>query len=250
MSKVNKGSQSDLRKLVNKHPTLFEEAFADVLGRSQVEIEWLSPLGKEEYEEYCTFPGFIEKTDKETLADFKKKLKNFWPRRKPQWDGIAFDKTNKEYLLIEAKAHIHEIFNSGSKAKNEESIDTIEARIKELGEYLKSAYPWESGTFWLDRFYQMANRLAFLKYLNDYLKEHKLPWKKVRLVYLVFLNNDIANEYPFPCKSEKVAQTKDVWIATFGMINKMLGLGNRHKLSKFITHVFIDRQKMILCPKK
>ena len=90
-----------------------------------------------------------------------------------------------------------------------------------------------------------------MKYLNDYLKEHKsplkehqLPWKKVRLVYLVFLNDDIANEYPFPCKSEKAAQTKDVWIATFGMINKMLGLGNRHKLSKFITHVFIDSREL------
>lgn len=228
MSEAKKGSQYDLQQLVNVHPTLFEKAFSEAVKRNPVKIEWLSPLGKEEYKEYCNFPRFI--TDEKTLADFKVKLKDVWPKRKPQWDGIALDNKNNEYLLIEAKAHIGEICSSIKAQKS--SREKIKKALKG---FAGASFNEE---VWLKKYYQTANRLYFLNLLNEFLQAHreKTKWERVRLVYLVFLNDRIVGEGK--------EETEEKWIKKLCEAENTLYRERSHELSEFITHVYIDSEEL------
>ena len=100
-------------------------------------IEWKSPLENENFYEYRD--DFLEvlNLDKDYIDIANSKLKEFWPKNGPQWDGLAIIK-NKNVesgvLLIEAKAHINET-NSTLKATSYESINKIKESIRISQEY-------------------------------------------------------------------------------------------------------------------
>lgn len=50
-------------------------------------IEWLSPLRTDDYAEYRD-AAFLQKLG---LAQHAAALKEFWPTRGPQWDGLGHD---------------------------------------------------------------------------------------------------------------------------------------------------------------
>lgn len=153
-----------------------QEELNNMIG---ADLRWISPLAgeNEEFQEYELRHKVMKKelgmSDEE--AD---RLFSFWPKRQPQWDGIAISKDGKTLYLVEAKAHLTEM-NSKLSASNEESI----AKIKSALECIHDTYYKEGNlAAWMERYYQLGNRLTFLKYLN------KAKFRNIEQVKLVLLN--------------------------------------------------------------
>lgn len=111
--------------------------------------------------------------------DFKKLMlmwKEYWPTsgNAHNWDGIF--KLDKTYVLVEAKAHIGEIEQTCG-AKSPESIEQINKALEET----KIRFGVNTDSDWSKKYYQLANRLAFIHFL----KTHGID---ARLLYIYFLN--------------------------------------------------------------
>ncbi|MGV8984627.1 WG repeat-containing protein [Clostridium sp.] len=79
---------------------------------SKSEIEWKSPLkkpekpGKEEFYEYRD--DFLEVLELKEyiISDAKEKLREFWPKNGPQWDGLAVVYLNGKCGCINSQGDI------------------------------------------------------------------------------------------------------------------------------------------------
>jgi hypothetical protein len=158
---TTRGSQKWLQVLINGKQDLLGREIAtrcpDLRG---CRIEWRSPLKNDEYAEYRD-TCFVECIG---LGEHAKDLREFWPSRGPQWDGLgrAEDGKRTVYLLVEAKANIREIFSSCA-ARSPESLHTIDRSLREAQRWLKAKPHFE----WTAGFYQYANRLAHLFFLRE-----------------------------------------------------------------------------------
>jgi hypothetical protein len=147
----------------------FVEKGGDLLGREILsaspklcslgarDVRWVSPLASENYLEYRD--DFLRPLG---LQSCEPQLRSFWPAKGPQWDGIAtVDLTvGRAILLIEAKAHPAETRSSCS-AKDPRSIAAIRRALEEVRTYMGAeACDWTRGA------YQLANRLAYLYFLD------------------------------------------------------------------------------------
>ena len=133
-------------------------------------INWFSPLGEDDYVEYKLNQNYIV-----NLIGIPKSFYDFWPSNQPQWDAIGM--TKDEIVLVEAKAHLQEL-NSNLSAKSEESKMLINESMKKVfNKY------FSNGNFdkWTRGYYQLGNRLTFLKMMNDLLEA---DGRKVKLVLL------------------------------------------------------------------
>ena len=210
-----KGSQKRIQILINQWPELLNSRIKNNLGFNESEeIEWRSPLAKDDYAEYRD-QAFIEKLGVNLnivpLSDFR-------PSRGPQWDGLG--KTNSgKLLLLEAKSHISELLSQGTEASDEVSLSRIRSSLNETKQYLNS----RSQADWSKSFYQYTNRLSQL-YLLRVLNE--IP------AYLIFVyfTNDEAMKGP---------KTVDEWMGAIKLLYHYFGI-KRHKLSRYITNVFVD----------
>ena len=209
-----KGSQKWLQIAVNEHAKLLNDAIRHEMGAGGAEdITWLSPLAESGYEEY---------RDGEMLtvlgvAETKRSLASFWPKRGPVWDGLA--KTNAgDLLLVEAKAHIPEAVSNASGA-GEKSLQQIKQALDETRKYLEVT----SKADWTSTFYQYTNRLASLYYLRVL---NELP------AYLVFC-------YFYGDEDMNGPSTREHWEGAIEVIETYLGV-QRHKLSRCIIDVFVD----------
>lgn len=216
------GSQAALQKVVQSRETT--NMLGELLGVG--EIRWLSPLPEADFAEY---------RDEFPLLDVDVDLLHaFWPCRGPQWDGIFVDERSKRYFLVEAKAHISEIFQ-GVSAKDAKSIDLIRNSLREFASEISSREYNEKT--WIYSLYQMANRLAFLNFLN---RNAKKEWRgRIHFVNLVFLNDPISNKYSIMAKG--LSETREAWDAAFYVAkNKMLGISAKNKLSKYIHTIYLN----------
>jgi hypothetical protein len=146
----------------------------------------------------------------------KRPLSDFWPSRGPQWDALGISEAG-EAILVEAKAHIQEIFSPPSQA----SPKSLKRIIKSLDE-TSSALRAQPGLDWSRRFYQYANRLAhafLLKELND------VP---TRLLFIYFVGDTDMN----------VPDTKPEWQAAIEVLHEALGI--RGRVPPCVCDVFID----------
>ena len=142
------------------------------------EVTWLSPLEGEDYREYelretpiCKALGI---TDSKSAFDF-------WPHRQPQWDGIAVSEKTGTLYLVEAKAHTKEM----------ESIcragEVSRRLIEQAMQYIHDTYYNKANyLLWTECFYQLGNRLTYLKKMQE-MKLEKYP--NVKLVLLNFVND-------------------------------------------------------------
>lgn len=204
--KATRGSQRWLQFFVNERPDYLNKTIG--LGN----IKWLSPLMSDEFAEY---------RDKAFLDLLGIRLKNrllsdFWPNGGPQWDALGFSESG-EAILVEAKAHIQEIFSPPSQA----SPKSLKRILKSLDE-TSSALRAQPGLDWSRRFYQYANRLAhafLLKELND------IP---IRLLFIYFTGDTEMNGP----ETERECQT------AIEVMHEALGI--RKRIPPYISDVFID----------
>lgn len=129
-------------------------------------IEWKSPLEKSEKGGFYEYrDDFLEVLglDEAAYGEAKKKLREFWPKNGPQWDGLAVVNGNngqEGLLLVEAKAHLNEI-KADLRADSQISVDLIKGSM----EIAQKHYGIDV-VDWTKHYYQLGNRIAFLYFMN------------------------------------------------------------------------------------
>ena len=214
-----RGSEQWLQMLVNACPGLLDKKIRSKLRPVAKEIRWRSPLEDDEYAEY--YDGdFINRLG---IHLEKRRLRCFWPRSGPRWDGLGVT-NNGQVLLLEAKAHVREL-RSECRAKSHISKDRIESSLSETKTFMNVPERVD----WTRPFYQYANRLAHLYLL------HALNEIDAYLVY-VYLIGDEDMQGP----GTVVPGTVREWESAVLVEKMALGLRSGHELSGRIVNVFID----------
>ena len=216
INKDNRGSRGAMKRLTDSKC----REFLDDGGRLIRIKRWISPIAKD-YKEFWD-NNFLLKLP---LSDNQRqRMKEFWPKGGPHWDGIAIS-DDDEILLFEAKAYIGEFSHTKCKAKAPSSISAIEKSLAETAFFLGAPMTPK----WLDGYYQTANRLAHLYKLNSF------PGISARLVYIFFSNTDMS----------KQNETPDSWRVAFKKAEiDSLGLPVSHELSNQISILFVDASKL------
>jgi len=204
--KATRGSQHWIQFFVNERPDVLNKNIG--LGN----INWLSPLKSDDFAEYRD-KAFLDLLG---IRLKKRPLSDFWPSRGPQWDALGMSEAG-EAILVEAKAHVPEMFSPPTQA----SPESLKLIVKSLAE-TASAFHTQSGLDWFHRFYQYANRLAhafLLKELND------IP---TRLLFIYFTGDSEMNG----------PETVPQWQIAIEELHEALGIKGR--VPPCISDVFID----------
>jgi hypothetical protein len=164
------------------------------------------------------------------LADDQLRLwHDFWPKRgNRRWDGIV--RCNREWLFFEAKANAGELCSPGTDAINE-SLHKIKAALNEVKDYI--GVPAEA--VWYETYYQYANRIAVVYFLNIVAK---IP---ARLIFIYF-TGDV-----FP-DSRSCPQNECEWAPCISECHSALMLPDSHPLSDRMHKVFIPALRDRPCP--
>jgi hypothetical protein len=222
---ANKGSRYHLQKYVNNSQKLLNNMIIAsspslmAFGARQNSIEWKSPIkdnpeSKPYYEYRDNFLRPLGLENNENVD----KLHTFWPKNGPQWDGLAIvgsDDNQKGYLLLEAKAHEKETL-SDMGASDENSKSKIRQAFSRIQGHMGiSVNNWTSGH------YQLANRLAFLYFLNIEIEVE--AW----LVLISFVGDNT-----------HIATEMEEWISIYNNIFKQMGIHPNARLMDRVIIVF------------
>jgi len=214
------GSEWHLLRYLGRHRQKLDEAILkEIPGFTTVDWMDFNQSGKTDKEHKAI--DFLVQSDmiKATGA-----WKLFWPRtgNPPNWDAIGRISGNErqEYLLVEAKAHL------GETVANCSADDKSRIMIKKaLADVQKSLRITPNGS-WESRYYQMANRIAILWFLDS-------CGIAARLVTIYFYgdsNPESGKVYP---------QSKEDWEQTINDEYAYLGIDQAHPLADRIHRVFI-----------
>ena len=216
-----RGSQRWLQIAVNRCPGVIDSAIANALGLCPgEEIEWLSPLESDCFAEYRD-TQFLERL---SVSLDCRPLKDFWPKKGPQWDGLARTSGGR-LLLLEAKANIPE-FDSTPTGATGKSLKKIKKALEETRKFLKV----KSETDWSQCFYQYANRLTHLYLLKE------LNRLDAFLVFVYFVDDrTVSNRDPV---------SREGWEAAISLATQHLGIPRSPWVSENVKDVFIDVSDM------
>jgi hypothetical protein len=161
------GSQLQIQTYVNRRRTALDAAVLRALPKAfqSAVIEWRSPLESQRFAEYMD-GAFLEALG---LAKLRARLRTFWPRSGPRWDGLAVLLAGRSsdvsgYLLIEAKSYPDEILGSGCTAIPEsDPFKLIRDSLRETAAWAKPS----TDAAWLGPLYQYANRLAHTHFVQQ-----------------------------------------------------------------------------------
>lgn len=211
---AKRGSQKWLQLLVNERPhVLLRALHASGVADPTAKVQWVSPLRSDAWAEYRD-AEFLRVLALEPCAA---KLAEFWPQGGPQWDGLG-KASDGTVVLIEAKAHIPEML-SRSAAKSPKSV----AQIEDAFGRVKSGMGVRAEATWTAPFYQYANRVAHLFFLE------KMCNVVARLVFIDFVGD---REMGGPATAQE-------WQGATAIVEAYLGIG-RAKLRRYIHHLCID----------
>ena len=216
------GSEFQLLRFLGRHRNDLNSLILKELGYQKKYIEWKDFLYDQKLEipdrEYV---GIEFLRNEEFYSLVVDKWKALWPNnnRAQNWDAIA--KIEDEWLLIEAKAKTDEII-SNSKA----SPDSLE-KIKKEMEAVKKKYNIQSSNDWTKKYYQKANRILFL----DFLESNNI---KAKLVFIYFINGYLKNGM------QEGVTSQNEWLNIIKEQDEYLGIENNHSLKNKIVNIFID----------
>ncbi|MBA3045575.1 MAG: hypothetical protein KKH41_04560 [Candidatus Thermoplasmatota archaeon] len=230
------GSEYHLMRYLGRYRDEFNRITMNALGGQSV--EWLDfKHGKRE--NYKTRDSskvvlpdreiigldFLDGTDYEHV---RKEWAKFWPQsgKSQNWDAVAKIKIDQEvyWLLIEAKAHTGEL-RSDCGAISPESVRMIENALKET----KRTFNIDVSDDWTQCYYQYANRLAALHFLQ----KHDIPAKLLYIYFLGDLNPRLASNSFCP-------QTESEWHPFIKAENEHLGITHEIKARHGIYEIFVE----------
>ena len=206
-----KGSLRWIQCLVNERPELVEDELRGAV-QSTARIEWVSPLVDEDLAEYRD----EEAVSRLGLELSVRPLRDFWPSRGPQWDALA--RSGEKAILVEAKAHVPEMFSGACGAESEASRRMIREALEETKRWLGA----KPGLDWMERFYQYGNRLAHLYFLRE------VNQVDAHLVFVNFLGDHDVGGPDDPA----------VWRAATEVLHEALGI--RGRVPNSVHEVFVD----------
>lgn len=162
----------------------------------------------------------------------------FWPQtgRQQSWDGVARLRVNGkllDWLLIEAKATHPEFCSGPSHASKKGGYKQIERALGRTKGHLgvHRDFPW------LGTYYQYANRLACLYFLNS---RASIP---ARLIGIYFTGDC------FP-DGRRCPESAEEWNDLIHARELTLGLSNHHPLKDRIHEVFIAAMPQVTTPRR
>ena len=206
----SRGSLKWIQRAVNERPSALNTPLLAALGGATA-IEWLSPLAGDDFAEYRD-AAFLERLGAGALAS---ELSAFWPERGPQWDALARSDRG-DLLLVEAKAHIPELFSPATQA-GEISRPKIETALAATCATLGA----EPQAPWSQTFFQLANRLAHLWFLRS----------RGQPAWLVLVNFVGDTDMHGP-------ETAREWEAAYLVAAHVMGLPARHAFAKHVIHLY------------
>lgn len=207
INREKKGSAKWIETMVNEHQSELNKAIGIL------DIEWISPIKAKNNREYRfdqdEFLAELCSRDinlkKEFL--FKNKLDNkngFWPidGGGGHWDAIGV--AENKLILVEAKAHENESITRNIKKNPSAKSLVNDEIINQSFEKIMSDFKIDKSKTigWLDKYYQIANRIAFWYFLN------KLNIK-TELIFIYFTNdftNNCTSKDKYTKKYEKILQ--------------------------------------------
>ena len=225
MSNTSKGKATKGSKLMMQMATSpLQKVILD--NYFNEELVWFSPVENDDFEEFqmsedkvCVFLGI--KKDEKTFA--------FWPRRQPQWDGIAIGKTTGNLYLFEAKSHLNET-QTDCKATSEHSKKQIKNTFFEIA---KQVYNIDDNyiieNYWMNNNYQLANRLVFLQKMKE-ISEKAQFYNGVKLVLLNFVNDPTWGD------KERV-QDNHTWIKSYDEKFKNMGISRNQLINEGVIEI-------------
>gem|GEM_PF-1255156 len=218
---TNRGSQRHLQRLVNDNPEVLNclllSASESLRAFAGAHPRWVSPLKAEGYREYQD-AAFLEALG---LPDLAPRLAEFWPSGGPVWDGLAQVPGRhgaRGVLLLEAKSRLKEVVGPGCQAGGE-SLE----RIRQSLEHVKAVLGADPEANWLGEYYQAANRIAHLYFLN--VVAQVPSW----LVNLYFVGD----------REQSGPQTVAEWQPCLLAVEKALGLPPGHLLAGRVITAFL-----------
>lgn len=167
------GSEWQLLRMLGHHRNKFFATLKEQLGLAQdTEIHWLDYRydnnkisGDGEYKKREFFEDIPEIFTPDIMRDFMGD--GFGKKLNQNWDGIFW--VGKTVYLVEAKAHVKEII-SDCGSDNSKSIKAIDLCFEETRKW----FGISSDNDWKKSYYQMSNRIAFLKLLHSHGVDAKL----------------------------------------------------------------------------
>lgn len=216
-----RGSLKWIQMLVNRRASLFDRLVRERCSlRSDEEIEWVSPLESDQFAEYRD-AQFLRRLG----IDLKHRpLRDFWPRHGPQWDALG--RTDHDVFLVEAKANLPELVSPPCGATSPSSI----ARIRDTLSETRQRLMVDCRIDWTGRLYQYTNRIAHLYLLREL---NRIP---AHLIFVYFVGDADVNG----------PKTIDEWKAALTIAKGVLGLPARHRLSNYITDIFVHVDELDL----
>lgn len=150
---------------------------------------------------------------------------NFWPNSGHQqnWHAVgqATFEGKREWLIVEAKAHTGEIFKTGTGAISQHSIHMIRCAFDATRAALTALGTVDD---WLGGYYQYANRLATLYFLNH-------GGTPARL-FLIYFCDDTYHKGNCPADASG-------WRSTLDDVHRSLGLSRTSDLENRVHEIFV-----------
>lgn len=228
------GSEFQLLRFLGHHRIELEN---NIRKNSQLKgrFQWLDfPYDSQRISMDGEYKGISFLKERDDYPILKEKWAKFWPNTGNQqnWDAILKHDENM-YVLIEAKAHLKEIESNISSTVK----DSSKKAILDCFDKTQKHFDIQIINDWTQKYYQLANRLAFAKFLID----NNI---QVQLLNLYFMNGYLRRCYEDKKSilEDKGVTTEEVWKIAIKKQYDYLGISNS-KAMDYIISIFIDCKK-------
>jgi hypothetical protein len=222
------GSEYQLLRFLGHHRNELER---NILKNTKIDenteysMEWLDYPKDEKRKsldgEYIGLDFLDKKINKKLSSNWRK----YWPKNGPHWDSVVYcspfapnSNLKDKWIIVEAKAHLKEL-ESDSKA-DKESKKIIEKAF----EATQRRFNIKTQNSWFKKYYQLANRLAFVNFMLD-------NGVQCSLLNIYFING-------WPKNPEKNVKDIKEWREKINDEYLYLGINNEAK--KYISEIFVN----------
>ena len=175
------GSEYQLLRYLGHHRIFLDSKIKDAT-KSDSPIEWMDypvDISRDSHDGEWTDIKFFKLLPQFDFAQISKEWGEFWPKRGQSWDGIFLQ--DGVVYVVEAKTHTKEMEQKCSATSDESQVKIKGAFNDVTGNQSKA------GLWYNSKHYQLANRIAFVHFLN------KKCGIKAKICYLFFLNGYLIN---------------------------------------------------------
>jgi len=215
------GSEAHLLRFMGRHRNIIDSKCLEVLGGSS--IHWLDfgfNYGAEWQDAELKGIDFLP-----NAPQVQEAWAAYWPQGRGihNWDAVGVVTSNGEeaWVLVEAKANIEELRSDCQAKEGGSGLAMIERAFRQTKERLGV----EASAIWLRAYYQYANRVAALNFLDE-------QGVSAHLLFIYFIGDRVPGK---TCPS-----TEEEWYSALEEQTQHLGLPEEHALKARIHTMFLQ----------